>query len=125
MVSVKEVNGWSKTLPFNIKFKTQIRNGHNKVISLYNDEIEEVIHIVFNNRNKYNSKWYVVTTDITNEKHRTEKLYRKVLPFVEDEIVTIWSGSSGRFIFEEHSSPQRQTKQKAQEKIMNYMKNNP
>lgn len=124
MVNVKAVNGWSDDLPFNVKMKTQIGNGHSRVRSFYNESRGEVIHMVFNNRKTYTNKWYVVVTDVDNEFHRTEKLYRKLMPGVDDNIVTIWSGSSGEFIFEEEVSRRGDVEKDAKKKLMSYMKNN-
>lgn len=125
MSTLDPINGWKTDLPFNIKMKTQIGNGHSSVQSFYHPDLDEVIHMVFNNRRMYTNKWYVVVTDLENELHRTEKLYRRLLPNVEDEVVEIWSGSSGTCLFEEEVSPYEDTRQKAEQELLGYMKNNP
>lgn len=126
MVTVSSVNGWSDDLPFNVKLKTQVRNGHSKVRSFYNDKLGEVIHMVFNYRKTYPDKWYVVVTDVENEMHRTEKLYRRLMPKVNDEVVEIWSGSSGEFIYEQEVSRGGKTEEEEAKKVlMDYMENNP
>lgn len=125
MSDITPVNGWQESLPFNVKMKQQVRNGHSRVQSFYHPSLEEVVHIVFNNRRKYKNKWYVVVTDINNERNRTEKLYRRLLPGAEDEVVTIWSGSSGRFIFEEKGRADGSVRDEAEAALLEYMKNNP
>lgn len=120
-------DGWSEKIPFNVKLKQQYRNGHRLHESFYNESQGEVIHLVFNNRNQYKNKWYVVVTDLDKKTHRETKWYRKAIPFAENEIVTIWSGSSGRAIFksETESGLGRDVEKDARKALCEYMETNP
>lgn len=99
MDTLKDValaEGWTTDLPFNVRFKVQYRNGHSRGKAFYHPEREEVVHRVYNDRRTYPAKMYAMVTDLSEDAHREEQWYRKLLPGVEDDTITIWSGSSGR-----------------------------
>lgn len=123
MVTVNAFNGWQDGLPSNISMKNL--SGQSNIESFYHPEIEEVIHIVCKSRPTFDDRWYVLVTDTTDDLHRTKKLYRELVPGVEDEIVRIWTGLTGRCIFEASVSDPGDAEREAKEEIREYMKNNP
>lgn len=90
-----ELDDWTPDLPFNVKFRVQSGNRHSRGRSFYNPETQEVLHRAHNYRKTHPDKMYAMVTDVDADAHSDEKLYRRALPGVADEVVTVWSGSSG------------------------------
>lgn len=91
-ISVEPIEPWTAQLPTNIKFTVQRGNSHGPAEAFYNPETGELLHIVYNDRNKYNDKWEVLVHDTGIDAVREEKTHRKVIPNVQNEIVRVYSG---------------------------------
>lgn len=116
--------GWGK-LPFHIKLKTGDKYTDCK--AFYNAERDEVIHHSLNTRKTYHNRHIVKVAKTTNGHYQKNKILRRLIPKVNNHIVNIRAGISGRTLFEKEadSGNKDQVRAEAVDKFYSYMESHP